>query len=87
MVRAHRQAWCWQDEYHGLTIEDIRELERQTQEALKEKMAASAAAEGGEDGESEDHSPKKEMVSLPSQDSSLQVRGRGCRETGAKREI
>ena len=40
MVRAHRQAWCWQDEYHGLTIEDIRRLELETQIKLREKMAS-----------------------------------------------
>lgn len=39
MVRAHRQAWCWQDEWYGLTIEDIRELELETQLALAKKMA------------------------------------------------
>ncbi|XP_050514264.1 protein retinal degeneration B isoform X3 [Diabrotica virgifera virgifera] len=38
MVRAHRQAWAWQDEWHGLTMENIREIERQTQLALKRKM-------------------------------------------------
>lgn len=38
MLRAHRQAWCWQDEYYGLTMEDIRRLEHETQLALKEKM-------------------------------------------------
>lgn len=38
MLRAHRQAWTWQDEWHGLTMEDIREIERQTQLALKRKM-------------------------------------------------
>ncbi|CAH1098537.1 unnamed protein product [Psylliodes chrysocephalus] len=38
MVRAHRQAWAWQDEWHGLTMEDIREIEKQTQLALKRKM-------------------------------------------------
>ncbi|KAG5874802.1 hypothetical protein JTB14_012438 [Gonioctena quinquepunctata] len=38
MVRAHRQAWAWQDEWHGLTMGDIREIERQTQLALKRKM-------------------------------------------------
>ncbi|XP_011306274.1 protein retinal degeneration B isoform X2 [Fopius arisanus] len=48
MVRAHRQAWAWQDEWIGLTMEDIREIERQTQEALKKKMAALEAAERGE---------------------------------------
>ncbi|KAM9801247.1 membrane-associated phosphatidylinositol transfer protein 2 [Neosynchiropus ocellatus] len=39
MVRAHRQAWCWQDEWYGLTIEDIRRLELETQLALARKMA------------------------------------------------
>ncbi|XP_039499865.1 protein retinal degeneration B isoform X1 [Drosophila santomea] len=38
MLRAHRQAWAWQDEWFGLTIEDIRELERRTQLALAKKM-------------------------------------------------
>ncbi|CAH0548016.1 unnamed protein product [Brassicogethes aeneus] len=38
MLRAHRQAWAWQDEWHGLTMEDIREIEKQTQQALKRKM-------------------------------------------------
>jgi membrane-associated phosphatidylinositol transfer protein len=48
MVRAHRQAWAWQDEWHGLTMDDIREIERQTQLALKKKMGAE---EGGSDDE------------------------------------
>ena len=39
MVGAHRQAWCWQDEYYGLTMDDIRRLERETQRALQQKMA------------------------------------------------
>ncbi|XP_049326821.1 membrane-associated phosphatidylinositol transfer protein 2 isoform X10 [Astyanax mexicanus] len=39
MVRAHRQAWCWQDEWYGLTMEDIRQLELETQLALAQKMA------------------------------------------------
>lgn len=43
MLRAHRQAWCWQDEYHGLTMDDIRRLERETQLALKAKMASCEA--------------------------------------------
>ncbi|XP_056146595.1 membrane-associated phosphatidylinositol transfer protein 2-like [Lampris incognitus] len=48
MVRAHRQAWCWQDEWYGLTIEDIRQLELETQLALARKMAQySLADEGG----------------------------------------
>ncbi|CAN7988007.1 unnamed protein product, partial [Ixodes pacificus] len=50
MLRAHRQAWAWQDEWVGLTMEDIRQIERETQEALARKMAADAAPEGDEDG-------------------------------------
>lgn len=38
LVRAHRQAWAWQDEWHGLTMDEIRELERETQECLKKMM-------------------------------------------------
>ncbi|XP_018524035.1 membrane-associated phosphatidylinositol transfer protein 2 isoform X5 [Lates calcarifer] len=45
MVRAHRQAWCWQDEWYGLTIEDIRQLELETQLALARKMAQFSQAE------------------------------------------
>ena len=39
LVKAHRQAWVWQDSYHGLTIEDIRELELETQRMLQELYA------------------------------------------------
>ncbi|XP_038055386.1 protein retinal degeneration B-like isoform X2 [Patiria miniata] len=39
MLHAHRQAWCWQDEWMGLTIEDIRQLEREAAKELMEKMA------------------------------------------------
>lgn len=48
MVRAHRQAWCWQDEYNGMTMDDIRKLEKETQLALAEKMALAKQAENGE---------------------------------------
>ncbi|KAF3849246.1 hypothetical protein F7725_015743 [Dissostichus mawsoni] len=47
MVRAHRQAWCWQDEWYGLTIEDIRLLELETQLALAKKMAQFSLTEEG----------------------------------------
>ncbi|MGH0167487.1 UNVERIFIED_CONTAM: hypothetical protein FKN15_062602 [Acipenser sinensis] len=39
MVQAHRQAWCWQDEWYGLSIADIRQLEHETQLMLAQKMA------------------------------------------------
>nr|CAG4640614.1 EOG090X00NX [Eulimnadia texana] len=46
MLRAHRQAWAWQDEWFNLTMEDIREIERQTQAALAKTMNSSATASG-----------------------------------------
>lgn len=65
MLRAHRQAWCWQDEYYGLTIDDIRELERQTQAALQEKMAQALAEENGEVRPSSvTSSPSKDQVTI-----------------------
>ncbi|CAF3544607.1 unnamed protein product [Rotaria sp. Silwood1] len=39
ILRAHRQAWCWQDEYQGLTLADIRCLEDETQRELNKRMA------------------------------------------------
>jgi hypothetical protein len=38
LLITHRQAWCWQDEYTGLTIEDIRQLEIEAQRLLELKM-------------------------------------------------
>ena len=70
MVRAHRQAWCWQDEYHGLTMEDIRQLERQTQLALQETMAQAEEEAATEDGDKAQGSPaNKEPPKLLEQES------------------
>ena len=38
MLRAHRQAWAWQDEWEGLTMSDIRRLEKETQLILQKKL-------------------------------------------------
>ncbi|KAG5272466.1 hypothetical protein AALO_G00165870 [Alosa alosa] len=57
MVRAHRQAWCWQDEWYGLTIEDIRQLELETQLALAAKMAQYSCNEEGGAGEAKGAAP------------------------------
>ncbi|XP_035247617.1 membrane-associated phosphatidylinositol transfer protein 2-like isoform X1 [Anguilla anguilla] len=62
MVRAHRQAWCWQDEWYGLTMEDIRQLELETQLMLAQKMAQfSCPEEGGEPNGGAPASPDKEQ--------------------------
>ncbi|KAK5972127.1 Phosphatidylinositol transfer protein, partial [Trichostrongylus colubriformis] len=39
MLRAHRQAWAWQDEWVGLTMADIRRLEAEAAEHLSAVMA------------------------------------------------
>ena len=38
ILMSHRQAWCWQDEYANLTIDDVRQLETETQLYLTMKM-------------------------------------------------
>ncbi|NWR81603.1 PITM1 protein, partial [Centropus unirufus] len=45
MLRAHRQAWCWQDEWTDLTMEDIRQLEEETARMLAQKMAKCSEGE------------------------------------------
>ena len=55
MLQAHRQAWCWQDAYDGLTIEDIRRLEADTQKALQIKMAAVDQTNQQEDHQVSNH--------------------------------
>uniref|UniRef100_A0A2K6RJS6 Phosphatidylinositol transfer protein membrane associated 2 n=1 Tax=Rhinopithecus roxellana TaxID=61622 RepID=A0A2K6RJS6_RHIRO len=58
MVRAHRQAWCWQDEWYGLSMENIRELEKEAQLMLSRKMA-----QFNEDGEEATELIKHEAAS------------------------
>ncbi|XP_051973354.1 membrane-associated phosphatidylinositol transfer protein 2-like isoform X2 [Xyrauchen texanus] len=61
MVRAHRQAWCWQDEWYGLTMEDIRQLELETQLALAQKMAQYSCNEEGGENNGSVTGPEKEL--------------------------
>lgn len=64
MLRAHRQAWAWQDEWVGFSMEDIREYERQTQVMLAKKMAGE---ENGDDDEEEedDRSLASDVSDIP----------------------
>jgi hypothetical protein len=41
MLRAHRQAWVWQDEWFNLTIGDIRKLEEEAAAYLQQVMNGS----------------------------------------------
>ena len=60
MVRAHRQAWVWQDEWIGLTIKDIRRLERETQIILRKKLGKSISNDDI-DGNVEDSTGEDEV--------------------------
>ncbi|XP_041854795.1 membrane-associated phosphatidylinositol transfer protein 2-like isoform X6 [Melanotaenia boesemani] len=74
MVRAHRQAWCWQDEWYGLTIEDIRQLELETQLALARKMAQFCQGEeateaiGGAPSPDKDQEVKEAISSIETEE-------------------
>uniref|UniRef100_A0A2K5Y970 Phosphatidylinositol transfer protein membrane associated 1 n=1 Tax=Mandrillus leucophaeus TaxID=9568 RepID=A0A2K5Y970_MANLE len=49
MLRAHRQAWCWQDEWTELSMADIRALEEETARMLAQRMAkCNTGSEGSE---------------------------------------
>ena len=65
MLKAHRRAWLWQDEWYGLTMDDIREIERQTQEILRNKMAAIMGPLSGEvssDDKSDSHQQEQNQT-------------------------
>lgn len=34
MNNFYRQVFCWMDRWHGLTLQDIREIEEKTKEEL-----------------------------------------------------
>jgi hypothetical protein len=45
LTLGHRQAYTWMDEWHGLTIEDIRKIEAETKKLLDERLAEAKATE------------------------------------------
>lgn len=90
MLRAHRQAWAWQDEYYGLTMENIRALERETQLALAEKMRSTngglqdSLSSSSVDIKREEEEVEQDVsVSKPHKPPDLNLSGDGQRETGA----
>nr|XP_055177953.1 membrane-associated phosphatidylinositol transfer protein 2 isoform X11 [Nyctereutes procyonoides] len=83
MVRAHRQAWCWQDEWYGLNMENIRELEKEAQLMLSRKMAQfneddEEAAELAKDEASQAQAPGEHPQ--PSSSSGEPLAGRGLKK-------
>lgn len=62
-MKAHRRAWLWQDEWYGLTMDDIREIERKTQEILRKKLAGAMDSSSAEsiDTENKDTSDTQKL--------------------------
>ncbi|XP_072044666.1 membrane-associated phosphatidylinositol transfer protein 2-like isoform X1 [Amphiura filiformis] len=68
MLHAHRQAWVWQDEWYGLTMEDIRELEQEAARELMQKMAAAHMEEEEEFTSRSNQIRRLEYVDTPTLD-------------------
>lgn len=62
MVRAHRQAWVWQDEWIGLTMKDIRRLEKETQIILRKKLGKPISSDEADGDDSEDTNDEKDKT-------------------------
>ncbi|XP_077416428.1 membrane-associated phosphatidylinositol transfer protein 2-like isoform X8 [Vanacampus margaritifer] len=75
MVRAHRQAWCWQDEWCGLTMEDIRQLELETQLTLARKMAQFCQVEEATEANGDTPPPAKEQEAKEVAEAEVAVSG------------
>ncbi|KAI6230378.1 Phosphatidylinositol transfer protein domain containing protein [Aphelenchoides fujianensis] len=41
-VKFHRELWCWQDKWFGLTLENIRQLEAETVNVLRKQQSQGA---------------------------------------------
>ena len=49
MLSGHLKAWLWQDEWHGLTMEDIRAIEKETAAELKKRREELTSAMANND--------------------------------------
>nr|XP_039255397.1 membrane-associated phosphatidylinositol transfer protein 2-like isoform X1 [Styela clava]XP_039255473.1 membrane-associated phosphatidylinositol transfer protein 2-like isoform X1 [Styela clava] len=74
MGRAHRQAWCWQDEWFGLSMADIRRLEKETQAELEKKFGGDSSIDS-DDGAGDSLAEK-----LPTQVPLSQVAKNGIKD-------
>ncbi|XP_071619817.1 membrane-associated phosphatidylinositol transfer protein 2 isoform X6 [Heliangelus exortis] len=86
MVRAHRQAWCWQDEWYGLTIEDIRQLEKEAQLMLAQKMAQFCSENDAEQHSAKDAPGEKDAEASPVSPADTEDAA-GNEDTGSARSL
>jgi len=79
MLRAHRQAWAWQDEWMDLTMDDIRRLEKEAQIELRRKLGQPISDEEDGDGDVEDsgeeNTPTSSAVTVVKSNQSLPING------------
>jgi hypothetical protein len=54
MLRAHRQAWTWQDEWYGLDMNEIRRLEQEAAAYLQQLMNNGPEKSNTTDSDDED---------------------------------
>ncbi|KAG0567036.1 hypothetical protein KC19_7G105400 [Ceratodon purpureus] len=58
LLEGHRKCFCWLDEWHGLTMEDVRRMEDETAEALSKARALVLKRDGAsENGAAESDTP------------------------------
>jgi len=59
----HRQAFCWMDEWYGLTLEDVRKIEEETQRELDKLIAEDDAhAEVGDKKDADEEKDGADQV-------------------------
>ena len=58
MLGAHRQAWVWQDEWLGLSLDDIRRLEAEAARELQAKFSAPSPENQHQNQNQHQHQPQ-----------------------------
>jgi len=66
LTLGHRQAYTWMDEWYGLTIEDIRNIEAETKKILDERLAEAKAKE--EQTKAQSPPPQQQQQEQPATD-------------------
>nr|XP_024396361.1 phosphatidylinositol transfer protein 2-like isoform X1 [Physcomitrium patens]XP_024396362.1 phosphatidylinositol transfer protein 2-like isoform X1 [Physcomitrium patens]XP_024396364.1 phosphatidylinositol transfer protein 2-like isoform X1 [Physcomitrium patens]PNR39831.1 hypothetical protein PHYPA_020111 [Physcomitrium patens] len=77
LLEGHRKCFCWLDEWHGLTMEDVRRMEDETAEALAKARALVLKNNGAqENGGTESEVPAEaEAETTPKMDDHDKVLG------------
>ena len=65
LCQAHRQVWCWQDEWCDLTLEDIRREEKITMKKLREMFHGPISSSEDEEEVNDSEGNEKELINEP----------------------